>query len=65
MYFYCKCLYVVDDIWVEWDSGHVNMCMYSEQLNAYTIQKVNEQRIRFCEMIAVGCRVVRGKYQSI
>ena len=65
MYFYCKCLYVVDDIWVEWDSGYVNSYIYSEQLNAYTIQKVYEQRIRVYEMIAVGCRVVRGKYQSI
>lgn len=65
MYFYCKCLYVVDDIWVEWDSGYVNSYMYNEQLNAYTIQKVYEQRIRVFEMIAVGCRVVRGKYQSI
>lgn len=65
MYFYCKCLYVVDDIWVEWDSGYVNSYIYSEQLNAYTIQKVYEQRKRVFEMIAVGCRVVRGKYQSI
>ena len=65
MYFYCKCLYVVDDIWVEWDSGYVNSYIYNEQLNAYTIQKVYEQRIRVFEMIAVGCRVVRGKYQSI
>lgn len=52
-------------LWVEWDNGNVNKYTYSEQLNAYTIQKVNEQRIRTGEMIAVGCRVVRGNYHSI
>ena len=64
MYFYCKCLYVLGSIWVEWDNGYSNMYLYNESLNAYTIQKVNEPRIRVGELIAVGCRVVRGKYHS-
>ncbi|XP_052100273.1 uncharacterized protein LOC127734448 [Mytilus californianus] len=48
------------NVWVEWDSGHVNKYFYDEQDNIYTIRKVQEPRFLFEEMIAVGCRVKRG-----
>ncbi|OPL33625.1 hypothetical protein AM593_00474, partial [Mytilus galloprovincialis] len=47
-------------IWVEWDSGHTNKYFVDEQNNIYTIRKVQEPRILFEELIAVGCRVKRG-----
>ncbi|XP_063433137.1 uncharacterized protein LOC134715128 isoform X2 [Mytilus trossulus] len=47
-------------IWVEWDSGHTNKYFVDEQNNIYTIRKVQEPRILFEELIAVGCRVTRG-----
>ncbi|XP_052100419.1 uncharacterized protein LOC127734535 isoform X2 [Mytilus californianus] len=46
---------------VEWDHGkHVYPYMYDEQMDTFHIKKVNEPRILVDEMIAVGCRVVRG-----
>ncbi|XP_076101638.1 uncharacterized protein LOC143071297 [Mytilus galloprovincialis] len=47
-------------VWVEWDSGNINKYIYDEQNNIYTIRKVQEHRIIFEEIIAVGCRVKRG-----
>ncbi|XP_052100425.1 uncharacterized protein LOC127734539 [Mytilus californianus] len=48
-------------IWVEWDHGQTNVYAYDEQRHIYKIIKVNEPRILVDEMIAVGCRVVRGQ----
>lgn len=45
---------------MEWDSGHINKYIYDEQNNIYTIRKVQEPRMLFEELIAVGCRVKRG-----
>ncbi|XP_071166214.1 uncharacterized protein [Mytilus edulis] len=48
-------------IWVEWDHGDKNVYAYDEQRHHYKIMKVNEPRILVDEIIAVGCRVVRGQ----
>ncbi|XP_052100424.1 uncharacterized protein LOC127734538 [Mytilus californianus] len=45
---------------VEWDHGRIFSYLYDEQKNKFKIKKVNEPRILANEMIAVGCRVVRG-----
>ncbi|CAC5378101.1 unnamed protein product [Mytilus coruscus] len=50
-----------DWIWVEWDHGHSFTYLYDEQMDRYQVRKVNEARILVNEMIAVGCRVVRGQ----
>ncbi|VDI16816.1 Hypothetical predicted protein [Mytilus galloprovincialis] len=47
-------------IWVEWDHGQENVYAYDEQRHIYKIMKVNEPRILVDEIIAVGCKVVRG-----
>ncbi|CAC5378110.1 unnamed protein product [Mytilus coruscus] len=47
-------------ILVEWDHGQTNVYPYDEQRHIYNIMKVNESRILVDEMIAVGCKVVRG-----
>ena len=49
-------------IWVEWDSGHKNCYGYDERRNAYDIKPVNEPRRLVDDLIAVGCKVKRGKY---
>ncbi|CAC5378105.1 unnamed protein product [Mytilus coruscus] len=49
-----------DRIWVEWDHGQRLGYVFDEHMNRYQIRKVNEARILVNEMIAVGCRVVRG-----
>ncbi|XP_076101483.1 uncharacterized protein LOC143071202 isoform X2 [Mytilus galloprovincialis] len=50
-----------DWIWVEWDHGNRLTYLYDEQKDRYQIRIVNEERILDNEMIAVGCRVVRGQ----
>ncbi|XP_063435638.1 uncharacterized protein LOC134716557 [Mytilus trossulus] len=47
-------------VWVEWDSGHLNVYIYDELNNIYSIKKVHESRVLFDEMVAVGCKVTRG-----
>ena len=49
-------------IWVEWDSGYRNDYCYDERINAYDIKPVNEPRRLVDDLIAVGCKVKRGKY---
>jgi hypothetical protein len=49
-------------IWVEWDSGHKNCYGYHEGVNVYEIKPVNEPRRLVDDLIAVGCKVKRGKY---
>ncbi|CAG2236879.1 unnamed protein product [Mytilus edulis] len=49
-----------DRIWIEWDHGQRLGYVFDECTNIYQIRKVNEARILVNEMIAVGCRVVRG-----
>ncbi|CAC5378112.1 unnamed protein product [Mytilus coruscus] len=49
-----------DWIWVEWDHGRRLGYVFDEEMNIYQIRKVNEARILVNEMIAVGCRVIRG-----
>ncbi|VDI11229.1 Hypothetical predicted protein [Mytilus galloprovincialis] len=48
-------------IWVEWDSGVKNCYHYDESQRLYDIKPVNEPRRLVDEMIAVGCKVKRGK----
>lgn len=50
-------------VWVlvEWDHGNIYPYVYDEQMDRVQIKKVNEPRILVDEMIAVGCRVVRGE----
>ncbi|CAG2198073.1 unnamed protein product [Mytilus edulis] len=48
-------------IWVEWDSGHKNCYQYDENFKVFHIKPVNEPRRLVEEMIAVGCKVGRGK----
>ncbi|XP_052100602.1 uncharacterized protein LOC127734652 [Mytilus californianus] len=48
-------------IWVEWDSGLKNCYNYDESIKCYDIKPVNEPRRLVDEMIAVGCKVKRGK----
>ncbi|XP_063435649.1 E3 ubiquitin-protein ligase Ufd4-like [Mytilus trossulus] len=50
-----------DWIWVEWDHGNRLTYRYDEQKDRYQVRKVDEARILVDEMIAVGCRVVRGQ----
>ncbi|XP_052100433.1 uncharacterized protein LOC127734545 [Mytilus californianus] len=45
---------------VKWDSGDTNIYMQCDETNTYDLRKVDEPRILVDEMIAVGCRVVRG-----
>ena len=47
-------------LWVEWDSGHVNIYKYN-QLLGFDVLPVEEPRILKDELIAVGCLVQRGK----
>ncbi|XP_052100423.1 uncharacterized protein LOC127734537 isoform X2 [Mytilus californianus] len=51
------------DEWViiEWDHGTQCVYPYDEQTDIDHIIKVNEVRMLVDELIAVGCRVVRGK----
>ncbi|VDH98864.1 Hypothetical predicted protein [Mytilus galloprovincialis] len=51
-----------DNGWVRvmWDNGHNNIYRYEESSNTFNLRRVNEKRILVDEMIAVGCRVVRG-----
>jgi hypothetical protein len=49
-------------IWVEWDSGYKNCYRYHEGRNAYDIKPVSEPRTLVDDLIAVGCKVKRGKY---
>ncbi|XP_076101480.1 uncharacterized protein LOC143071200 isoform X2 [Mytilus galloprovincialis] len=49
-----------DVIRVKWDSGDTNIYMQSDEANNYDLRKVDEPRKLVDEMIAVGCRVVRG-----
>ncbi|XP_052100600.1 uncharacterized protein LOC127734651 [Mytilus californianus] len=46
---------------VEWDSGNENIYRYDETNECYDIEPVNEPRRLENELIAVGCRVKRGK----
>ncbi|XP_076102237.1 uncharacterized protein LOC143071656 isoform X3 [Mytilus galloprovincialis] len=48
-------------IWVEWDSGHKNCYQYDENFKVFHIKPVNEPRRLVDEMIAVGCKIGRGK----
>ncbi|VDH98865.1 Hypothetical predicted protein [Mytilus galloprovincialis] len=48
-------------VWVEWDNGHLNMYIYDERLDIYSIKKVQEPRVLVDELVAVGCKVTRGK----
>ncbi|VDI57850.1 E3 ubiquitin-protein ligase HECTD1 [Mytilus galloprovincialis] len=48
-------------IWVEWDSGVKNCYHYDDSQRLYDIKPVNEPRRLVDEMIAVGCKVKRGK----
>ncbi|XP_071166448.1 uncharacterized protein [Mytilus edulis] len=50
-----------DWIWVEWDHGNRLTYLYDEKMDTYQIRKVDEARILVNELIAVGCRVVRGQ----
>ncbi|XP_071166583.1 uncharacterized protein [Mytilus edulis] len=52
-----------DNGWVrvEWDNGHNSIYRYEESSNTFNLRRVNEKRILVDEMIAVGCRVVRGE----
>ncbi|XP_052100272.1 uncharacterized protein LOC127734447 isoform X2 [Mytilus californianus] len=52
-----------DNGWVRvvWDNGHNNIYRYDESSNMFNLRRVNENRILVNEMIAVGCRVVRGE----
>ncbi|XP_063433134.1 uncharacterized protein LOC134715126 [Mytilus trossulus] len=52
-----------DNGWVRvvWDNGHNNIYRYEESSNTFNLRRVNEKRILVDEMIAVGCRVVRGE----
>ncbi|KAK3096845.1 hypothetical protein FSP39_003900 [Pinctada imbricata] len=47
-------------VWVEWDSGHLNIYKYHRMLG-YDVTVVQEPRILgYDELIAVGCLVQRG-----
>ncbi|CAC5410515.1 unnamed protein product [Mytilus coruscus] len=46
---------------VEWDHGNILPYPHDEQMDRLQIRKVNEPRILIDELIAVGCRVVRGR----
>ena len=54
--------FFIDVIRVKWDSGDTNIYMQSDEANNYDLRKVDEPRKLVDEMIAVGCRVVRGMY---
>ncbi|CAC5378107.1 unnamed protein product [Mytilus coruscus] len=45
---------------VQWDNGDTNIYRQCDETNTYNLRKVDEPRILVDEMIAVGCRVVRG-----
>lgn len=45
---------------VEWDHGVIYPYPHDEQMDRLQLRKVNEPRILVNELIAVGCRVVRG-----
>ncbi|VDI16815.1 Hypothetical predicted protein [Mytilus galloprovincialis] len=45
---------------VQWDNGDTNIYMQCDETSTYSLRKVDEPRILVDEMIAVGCRVVRG-----
>ncbi|CAG2236876.1 unnamed protein product [Mytilus edulis] len=45
---------------VHWDNGDTNIYMQCDETSTYNLRKVDEPRILVDEMIAVGCRVVRG-----
>ncbi|XP_076100871.1 uncharacterized protein LOC143070483 [Mytilus galloprovincialis] len=45
---------------VEWDHGAIYPYPHDEQIDRLQLRKVNEPRILIDELIAVGCRVVRG-----
>ena len=47
-------------IWVEWDNGYKNVYGYDERRK--DIKAVNEPRRLVDDLIAVGCKVKRGKY---
>ncbi|XP_052100270.1 uncharacterized protein LOC127734446 [Mytilus californianus] len=46
---------------VEWDNGLIYPYPHNEQMDILQIRKVNEPRVLVDELIAVGCRVVRGQ----
>ncbi|CAC5422046.1 unnamed protein product [Mytilus coruscus] len=46
---------------VEWDHGNILTYLHDEHMDRLQIRKVNEPRILVDELIAVGCRVVRGQ----
>ena len=45
---------------MHWDNGDTNIYMQCDETSTYNLRKVDEPRILVDEMIAVGCRVVRG-----
>ena len=55
---------ITASVYVKWDSGYSNYYFYDENSNSKSIRKVNEYRKVVDEMVAVGCRVERGKYES-
>ncbi|XP_076101175.1 uncharacterized protein LOC143070959 [Mytilus galloprovincialis] len=48
-------------VMVEWDHGVIYPYPHDEQMDRLQLRKVNEPRILVNELIAVGCRVVRGQ----
>ncbi|CAG2223913.1 unnamed protein product [Mytilus edulis] len=46
---------------VEWDHGAIYPYPYDEHMDRLQLRKVNEPRVLVNELIAVGCRIVRGR----
>lgn len=51
-------------VWVEWDCGHKNVYTFSP-LFGRDLVLVDEPRVLFDEIIAVGCLVERGDILTI
>ncbi|XP_076101172.1 uncharacterized protein LOC143070956 [Mytilus galloprovincialis] len=48
-----------EEVWIEWDSGHLNKYIYDEKVNFYSVKKVDEPRVLVDKLVAVGCKVTR------
>ncbi|XP_063431233.1 uncharacterized protein LOC134713877 [Mytilus trossulus] len=46
---------------VQWDNGDTNIYMQCDETCTFSLRKVDEPKVLVDEMIAVGCRVVRGQ----